>query len=158
MQRLAGPDASLSGVWYTRPPSIADEPSVVSCRIICAGTVTFRTSLLFPGSRRFARLVRGVSGHRTELMYDFFGGGLSGRGVTHWVGSQETGVRIQTGRKNSRWALTEFANNYDTIRDAILTCARKPTWVSLIHRTEPTTKSVKTEKLKVEKRYAQKWQ
>ena len=29
---------------------------------------------------------------------------------------------------------------YDTTRDAILTCARKPTWVSLIYRTEPTTK------------------
>jgi len=32
----------------------------------------------------------------------------------------------------------------DTIRDAILTCAqRKPTWVSLIYRTETTTKSGK---------------
>jgi len=46
---------------------------------------------------------------------------------------------------------------YDTIRDAILTCARKPTWVSLIHRTEPTTKKCKNrKKLKVENRYAQK--
>ena len=35
---------------------------------------------------------------------------------------------------------------YDTIRDAISTCAQKPTRVSLIYRTEPTTKSVKTEK------------
>jgi len=32
---------------------------------------------------------------------------------------------------------------YDTIRDAILTCARKPTWVSLIYRTETTTKKCK---------------
>ena len=32
------------------------------------------------------------------------------------------------------------AVRYDTIRDAILTCARKPTWVSLIYRTETTTK------------------
>ena len=31
---------------------------------------------------------------------------------------------------------------YDTIRDAILTCARKPTQVRLIYRTEPTTKKV----------------
>ena len=37
---------------------------------------------------------------------------------------------------------------YDTIRDAILTCARKPTWVGLIYRTETTTKNCKTEKLK----------
>ena len=40
---------------------------------------------------------------------------------------------------------------YDTIRDAILTCARKPTWVGLIYRTEPTTKKCKTEKLKTKK-------
>ena len=33
-----------------------------------------------------------------------------------------------------------------TIRDAILTCARKPTWVSLIYRTEPTTKKCKNRK------------
>ena len=35
----------------------------------------------------------------------------------------------------------------DAIRGAILTCARKPTSVSLIYRTEPTTKKCKTEKL-----------
>ena len=35
---------------------------------------------------------------------------------------------------------------YATIRDAILTCARKPTWVSIICRTEPTTKMCKIEK------------
>ena len=47
--------------------------------------------------------------------------------------------------------------SYDTIRDAILTCARKPAWVSLIYRTEPTTKKCKNrKKLKVENRYAQK--
>jgi len=35
---------------------------------------------------------------------------------------------------------------YDTIRDAILTCARKPTWVSLIYHTEPTIKKCKNRK------------
>ena len=40
---------------------------------------------------------------------------------------------------------------YDTIRDAIITCVRKPTSVSLIYRTEPTTKKCKTEKLKSNK-------
>jgi len=45
---------------------------------------------------------------------------------------------------------------YDTIRDAILTCARKPTWVSLIYRTEMTTKSVRHKKLKSKNGYAQK--
>ena len=42
-----------------------------------------------------------------------------------------------------------FAQNplwYDTIRDAIITCAWKPTWVSLIYRTEPTTKKCKNRK------------
>ena len=42
---------------------------------------------------------------------------------------------------------------YDTIRDAILTCARKPTRVSLIYRTGTTTKNCKTEKLKSKSRY-----
>ena len=43
---------------------------------------------------------------------------------------------------------------YDTIRDAILTCARKPTQVGLIYRTEPTTKMCKKiEKLKSKSRY-----
>ena len=41
-----------------------------------------------------------------------------------------------------------YAPGYDTIRDAILTYARKPTWVGLIYRTETTTKNCKTEKLK----------
>jgi len=40
---------------------------------------------------------------------------------------------------------------YDTIRDAILTCARKPTRVSLIYRTEPTTKKCKNRKTKSSK-------
>ena len=37
---------------------------------------------------------------------------------------------------------------YDMIRDAILTCAWKPTWVGLIYRTEPTTKKCKNRKNK----------
>jgi len=44
---------------------------------------------------------------------------------------------------------------YDTIRDAILTCAREPTRVSLIYRTETTAKKCKTEKLKSKNGYAQ---
>ena len=41
---------------------------------------------------------------------------------------------------------------YTMIRDAILTCARKPTRVSSIYRTKTTTKKCKTEKLKSKKR------
>jgi len=41
---------------------------------------------------------------------------------------------------------------YDTIRDVILTCNQKLTWVSLIYRTDPTTKKWKTEKLKSKKK------
>ena len=44
-----------------------------------------------------------------------------------------------------------YTIRYDTIRDAILTRARKPTWVGLIYRTEATTKNYKTEKLKSKK-------
>ena len=39
-----------------------------------------------------------------------------------------------------------------TIRDAILTCAQKLTRISLIYRTEPTTKKWKTEKVKSKKK------
>ena len=39
--------------------------------------------------------------------------------------------------------LTVSCFRYDTIRDAILTCALKPTWISLIYRTELTTKKCK---------------
>jgi len=47
---------------------------------------------------------------------------------------------------------------YDTIRDAILMCAQKPTWVSLIYCAETTTKKWKTEKLKSRKNgYSQKY-
>jgi len=56
----------------------------------------------------------------------------------HGIGSMTSGSVTVEVRNNTLW--------YDTIRDAILTFARKPTWVSLIHRTETTTKKCKTEK------------
>jgi len=49
------------------------------------------------------------------------------------------------------WIFAPFPGHlrlYDTIRDAILTCARKPTRVRLIYRTEPTTKKCKNRKTK----------
>ena len=53
-------------------------------------------------------------------------------------------------RLNHTWkqhiSFTCSTIRYDTIQDAILTCSQKPTWVSLIYRTEPTTKKCKTEK------------
>jgi len=52
-------------------------------------------------------------------------------------------------------AFTDECIRYDT-RDATLTCDRKPTRVSLIYRTEPTTKKCKTEKLKSKNGYPQK--
>jgi len=53
--------------------------------------------------------------------------------------------RYQKGKTN-----LDFTE-YDTIRDAILTCARKPTWVGLIYHTDRQLKSVKTEKTKSRK-------
>ena len=57
---------------------------------------------------------------------------------------------------NSALIYVTIRYRYDTIRDAILTCARKPTLVSLIYPTEPTTKKCKIEKLKSKYGYAQK--
>jgi len=56
----------------------------------------------------------------------------------------ETSSRIRESQE-TRQSTDAF---YDTIRNAILTCARNPTWlsVSLIYRTEPTTKKCRTEK------------
>jgi len=45
-------------------------------------------------------------------------------------------------------ALLSVTIRYDTIRDAILTCARKLTRVILIYRTEPTIKKCKNRKTK----------
>jgi len=48
------------------------------------------------------------------------------------------------------WSITLLFQSsvcgYDTIQYSILTCARKPTRVSLIYRTETTAKKCKTEK------------
>ena len=41
---------------------------------------------------------------------------------------------------------TTTIQTYDTIRDAVLTCARKPTRVSFIYRTETTTKNIVKQK------------
>ena len=52
---------------------------------------------------------------------------------------------IKTG---GRIELVFWHVQYDTIREAILTCARKPTCVSLIYLMEPTTKKCKNRKSK----------
>jgi len=43
-----------------------------------------------------------------------------------------------------------YRYRYDTIRDAVLTCTKKLTSVSLIYRTEPTTKSGKQKSKKTD--------
>ena len=62
-------------------------------------------------------------------------------------------MKVVISHRQGQSPLTQgWRYRYDTIRDAILTCARKPTRVSLIYRTE-TTKTCKTEKkLKSKKR------
>jgi len=48
--------------------------------------------------------------------------------------------------------LTQDVNHeYDTIRDVILTCVRKPTRVGLVYRAEPTTEQWRTERRKTNK-------
>ena len=89
--------------------------------------------------------------------------------VTHtrWLGSRVVSVLVSGAERStnvqqptaamrhfakSPWPLRHLqAMRYNTIRDAILTCARKPTRVSLIYRTETTTKKWKTEKLNSKK-------
>ena len=74
------------------------------------------------------------------------------------LSSRSLETRIQcSAQRNQISSVCISFSTYDTIRDAILTCARKPTWVSLIYRTEPTTKKCRNrKKLKVENRHAQK--
>jgi len=52
------------------------------------------------------------------------------------------------------WLIDWLLIDYDTIRDAILACARKLTWVGLIYHTETTTKNRKIEKVTSKNRYA----
>ena len=83
-----------------------------------------------------SHLFRGRPGERRHLRS---AGRLSATFTWSWSCSSRT--TVQFGSVEFSW--------YDTIRDATLTFARKPTWVSLIYRTETTTKKCKTEKLKV---------
>ena len=51
--------------------------------------------------------------------------------------------------EKNAFAVNKRSRSYDTIRYDIcyfITCARKPTWVGLIYRTETTTKNWKTKK------------
>jgi len=65
---------------------------------------------------------------------------LSTRKVVPCVRWPASGITVQFIARPK--AACELCFSYDTIRDAILTCARKPTWVSLTYRTETTTKKV----------------
>ena len=70
-------------------------------------------------------------------------------------GTPWSGHAVNWNWRTSRVSLDASCTPYNTIRDAILTCARKPTWVSLIYRTEPTTiKSKKQKKLNSKNGYA----
>jgi len=79
---------------------------------------------------------------KNSLAWEYFFTRKSTCGVHYRTGSPgQLGIRVAG--FSSHWV----AGSHDTIRyDAILTCARKPTWVSLIYRTEPTTKKCKNRK------------
>ena len=67
------------------------------------------------------------------------------------VRTRQTGLLSVTAGALGGLLSTGDVNNrldYDTIRDSILTCNQKLTWVSLIHRTEPTTKKWKRDMLR----------
>ena len=86
------------------------------------------------------------------------GGGCARRGGCHGAGGGRAGGRRQGQLVvTSRHAVEHLGQvgralqdrllqtRHDTIRDAIITCAQKRTRVSLIYRTETTTKKRKTE-------------
>ena len=88
-----------------------------------------------------------ISEHQNATVYYFLNYSVKNEPIWTIFGTQN---------HENTWKVSYFAFvyliRYDTIRHAILTWARKPTWVSLIYRTEPTTKMCKTEKLKTKKR------
>ena len=54
----------------------------------------------------------------------------------NFVGKQATSKAVKCCCSKALWhSYPVFCIRYDTIRDAILTCARKSTWVSLIYHT-----------------------
>ena len=57
--------------------------------------------------------------------------------------SVDTGSPYLSLRPNCQTLVWDDTIQHDMIRDAILTCAQKLTWVSFFYRTERTTKSVK---------------
>jgi len=69
-----------------------------------------------------------------------------------WLIIAVTAERMFMPRRNRRNGVCDGANpiiiRYETILEAILTCAQKPTQVSLICSTEPETKKRKREKVK----------
>ena len=82
---------------------------------------------------------------RSKIFYGPFTGAIAP--IRHWLGFKSEQVAYTL--TISGCPVDKFASSvlrYDTIRDAILTCARKPTWIGLIYRTETTTKNCKTEK------------
>jgi len=83
-----------------------------------------------------------------QWMWDEMPSALQLTVLSVWSHRQHRNFVLSLRRTNSRCVSTKSDVRYDT--RCYLTCARKPTWVSLIYRTEPTTKKCKTEKLKTD--------
>ena len=58
--------------------------------------------------------------------------------------SYKLSARVAVDSTRWRYVSTRTTIRYDTIRDAILTCARKPTYVSLIYRTQALSARLET--------------
>jgi len=68
--------------------------------------------------------------------------------TVHWPAAERRHVQTPANIcLHLTWMNQNTSIRYNT-RCYFNVCARKPTWVSLIYRTEPTTKKCKTEKLK----------
>jgi len=97
-----------------------------------------------------------ICGHRTDAVFTFCRAHRKLRTVQSQMAVFDPLARLGSCQSGCvvLWTLrAEFLigwslDTIDTIRDAILTCARKPTWVSLSYRTETTTKKCKNRKTK----------
>jgi len=102
------------------------------------------------------RCILGLRSYCRSLRNTGTGTSYSGQKTPRMAGLQS--FRANLGRQRLVDTTCIGTIRYDTIRydirDVILTCARKPTRVSLIYRTETTTKNCKTVKLKSKNRCA----
>jgi len=151
--RRRGLIAGLRHVWRIAAPSLVDASDLATACILSRFSDRSRIPVAYivdrrwvavleaaelPNSIRLASLLPVNSGRRPMPFVVI---------VIIFISIYQAGSDVNN-KNNNRKLNYKHLIRYDTIRDAILTCARKPTWVGLIYRTETTTKNCKTGKTK----------